>query len=153
MRSLVDFIPGAEYETPRRTLTEAHRVLFAGLTGDGCAPVPAHERLAGRSEDAIIPGTLLFSLAIGLTFESGIYEDSILAYLGIDRLDQTAPCYVGDTVAIRATVLGARATSDGERGVVRMRYDLAAVNRDRELMSADLALLVRAVADDTVDAT
>lgn len=144
MRSLQDFEPGAVFETPRRTITEAHRVLFAGITGDGHAPVDAHRRSAGSDEDRIVPGTLVFSFSIGLTYESGIYEDSIVAYLGINRLSQTEPCYLGDTVAVTAEVIEARPSSDGSRGVVQMRYAVRAVDRDREVMTADLAFLVRA---------
>ena len=144
MKSYLDFTPGTTFRTPRRTITEAHVVGFAGITGD-FYPLHVDEVYAqgtpfGRR---IVHGPLVYSTAVGLMFESGVYvDDVIIAFLGVRELRHLAPCFIGDTVHVEATVVSARPTKDGTRGVVAIQYNVIAVDDYRHLMQAELTFLM-----------
>ena len=144
MKSYLDFTPGITFRTPRRTITEAHVVGFAGITGD-FYPLHVDEVYAqgtafGRR---IVHGPLVYSTAVGLMFESGVYvDDVIIAFLGVRELRHLAPCFIGDTVQVEATVVSARPTKDSARGVVAIQYNVIAVDDHRHLMEAELTFLM-----------
>jgi acyl dehydratase len=142
VKSYLDFPVGTEFTSPRKTITETHVVLFAGISGDQY-PLHVDEVYAQQTDFGrrIAHGPLVYAVAIGLIFESGALADAVIAFLGIDSLRHEAPCFIGDTIGVRATVLDARPTSDGTRGVVRMRYDVDA-DDERRLMTAELAFLM-----------
>lgn len=146
MKTYADFPPGSEFQTPGRTVTEADIGSFAGLTGD-FYPLHVDETYASKTQfgQRIAHGPLVYSLAVGLMFQSGVFEDSILAFLGVESMRHLAPCFIGDTVAVLGTVTDSRVTSDTERAVVRIRYDVHAVNDGRHLMTAELAFLMQAI--------
>lgn len=104
MRSLhfEDYEIGSSRETAGRTLTETDIVLHAGQTGDfyphhmdveWCKQQPFGQRLAH--------GTLVFSIAIGLT--AGEVNPEAFSY-GYDRLRFIKPVFIGDTLRVRVTI-------------------------------------------------
>lgn len=138
-----DFPVGKEVTTPSVTVTEAHLVQFAGLTGD-CYPVHTDAEWAGRSSfgQRIAHGPLTFSLAVGCMYQSQFYGDAILAWLGGDRIRATAPVFIGDTVHVVARVTGCRPAKDPARGVVDLDYSVRN-QRDEEVMTLSLTMLMR----------
>ena len=96
-----EFETGHTRHTNGRTITETDIVLHAGQTGDffphhmdeaWCKTQPFGSRIAH--------GTLIFSVAIGLTADS--INEVAMTY-GYDRLRFIRPVFIGDT--IRAAVL------------------------------------------------
>jgi len=98
-RYFEDFAVGDQFKSPSRTLTDAHFLFFAGMTGDNH---PIHydveyakkTRFGGR----LAHGLLLASLtAIGASTLGPLLEESIVAFV-----EQTtrfrAPVFVGDTI-------------------------------------------------------
>jgi acyl dehydratase len=98
------FEVGQARQTTGRTITETDIVLHAGQTGDffphhmdeeWCKTQPFQKRIAH--------GTLLFSIAIGLT-SSQVNEVSM--NYGYDRLRFIRPVFIGDTIRVEVKIKG-----------------------------------------------
>jgi acyl dehydratase len=100
---LEDFEVGMTFETPRRTITEADVVAFAGLSGD-YNPLHTDEEFArtGPFGKRIGHGVLTLAVVTGLWDRLGLLSGSVEAFYGIDKLRFTHPVFFGDT--LRATV-------------------------------------------------
>ena len=134
---------GAEFESPARTVTEADIVMFAGISGDYnplhineeyCKTMPFGTRVAH--------GPLVYAIAAGLLFQLHLYDDTLIAFLGFEKLMFTKPVKPGDTVRARIKVLEKRETSNPERGV--MKRELKVLNqRDEVVQDALQAFLLK----------
>lgn len=97
-----DLSTGHTRQTLGRTITEADIILHAGQTGDffphhmdeeWCRTQPFKRRIAH--------GTLIFSIAIGLT--AGYVNEVSMTY-GYERLRFTRPVFIGDTIKVTVTI-------------------------------------------------
>lgn len=107
----------------RLTITEAHIVWFAGLTGD-FNPLHMDEEAAkqGPFGRRIAHGMLSYSLSTGM--RSRIDDWEILAFMETGRKFK-APVFAGDTLHYVATVLEVRpSSSKKDRGIVRVAISL-----------------------------
>jgi len=100
---LEDFEVGMTFETPRRTVTEADVVAFAGVSGD-FNPLHTDEEFAknGPFGRRIGHGVLTLAILTGLWDRLGFLTGSVEAFYGIDKLRFTRPVFFGDS--LRATV-------------------------------------------------
>jgi acyl dehydratase len=89
-------------ETMGRTITETDIVIHAGQTGDffphhmdaeWCKTQPFKQRIAH--------GTLIFSIAIGLT--ASVINELAITY-GYERLRFLKPVFIGDTIKVKVTI-------------------------------------------------
>lgn len=89
-------------QTTGRTITETDIVLHAGQTGDffphhmdeeWCKTQPFKKRIAH--------GTLIFSVAVGLTAD---HINEVSMTYGYDRLRFTRPVHIGDTIKVTVTI-------------------------------------------------
>jgi acyl dehydratase len=94
-----DFKVGDRFKSPSRTLTDAHFMFFAGMTGDN-HPIHYDEEYGKKTRygGRLAHGLLLASLtAVGASTLAPRIEDSIVAFV-----EQTthfrAPALVGDTI-------------------------------------------------------
>jgi acyl dehydratase len=101
-----DFKVGDRFESPSKTLTDAHFMLFAGMTGDA-HPIHYDDEYAKgtRFGRRLAHGLLLTSMtAVGASTLAPIIEHSIVAFV-----EQTtrflAPAFVGDTIKPRHEVV------------------------------------------------
>jgi acyl dehydratase len=113
-----EFKAGQSWLTPRRTITEADIVMFAGLTGD-YNPVHTDEEFARRTPfgTRILHGPAVFAIATGLEFRLGLKEGTAIAFLGM-TWDLKAPVKIGDTIHVFQRVESVRATKNPSRGIV-----------------------------------
>ncbi|MEK7386766.1 MAG: MaoC/PaaZ C-terminal domain-containing protein [candidate division NC10 bacterium] len=102
-----DFTIGDRFKSPGRTLTDAHFLFFAGLTGDD-HPLHYDDEYAKKTRFGrrLAHGLLLTSLtAVGASTLSPLIEDSIVAFV-----EQTtrfrAPAFIGDTLYPEHEVVG-----------------------------------------------
>ena len=88
--------------TTGRTITETDIVLHAGQTGDffphhmdeeWCKTQPFKKRIAH--------GTLIFSIAVGLTAD---HINEVSMTYGYERLRFTRPVFIGDTIRVSITI-------------------------------------------------
>ncbi len=102
-----DFTVGDRFASPSKTLTDAHFLFFAGMTGDA-HPIHYDDEYAKtkRFGRRLAHGLLLTSLTAvgGASTLAPVIEDSIVAFVG-----QTArfrvPAFIGDTLKPEHEVL------------------------------------------------
>ena len=101
-----DFAVGDRFESPSKTLTDAHFMFFAGLTGDAHPLHYDDEYAKGtRFGRRLTHGLLLTAMtAVGASTLSPLIEGSIVAFL-----EQTTrflgPAFIGDTVKPRHEIV------------------------------------------------
>ena len=120
-----DFEVGYKLTTAAITVTEAHIVNFAGLTGD-YYPLHMNEEYAKKSNfgTRIAHGPLTFCLAVGLVGQTGIFADSLVAFLGADNLRYLLPVKIGDTINVLVEVIRKGEVSKRDRGITTMQYTI-----------------------------
>jgi len=129
-----DFDIGDEWETPRRTITDADIVGFAGLSGD-FNPVHTDEEFAKTTafEGRILPGPGVFAIATGLEFRLGIKEGTAVAMLGM-TWDFKGPIKIGDTIHVYQRVASMRETKNPTTGIVNFHVEIR--NQRAEVVQA-----------------
>lgn len=142
-RAFEDFTLGEVVETNGRTIEMSDILTFAGLTGDHY-PLHTDEEFARKTRfgGRIAHGPLTFSIAVGQMALSGYYGNAIAALLGCDNLRALAPVRPGDTVRVRAKVIGAETGRNPKYGTLTLNYSV--LNQDDvEVMSFRWEMLAR----------
>lgn len=112
-----DLPVGKQFRTTGRTVTETDLVSFINLTWfteELFTNVADREHMAIKGR--VVPGGLVYTFAEGLLTTS--MQRTGLAFLNAE-IDVKAPTFVGDTIHVECEVIEARATSKGDRGLVR----------------------------------
>lgn len=137
-----DFTIGNQITTQSITITKAHLVNWAGLTMD-FYPLHMDEEYAKKTiyGERIAHGPLIFSMAIGLMYMTGVYGDSIVAWLGVENMRIPAPVKIGDSIRVLARVSEKRETKNPSRGITKFHWDVKN-QRDETVMSLDYVLLM-----------
>jgi acyl dehydratase len=135
-----DFTIDHSRQTAGRTLTEADIVLHAGQTGDffphhmdeeWCKTQPFRKRIAH--------GTLIFSIAVGLTAYP--INELSMTY-GYERLRFIRPVFIGDTLRVTVTIKEKKEHKKPGYGLVV--ESVQAFNQQKELvMVCEHLLLVQ----------
>lgn len=138
-----DYTPGQRWTTAGCTITETHVVTFTGLCGD-FFPLHVDEDYAADTEfgTRLVQGPLVYAMAVGLVSRSGVFGDAVLAFLGATDLRHTAPCRIGETIAVTVHVEDSRPTQNPGRGILSLRYDVHG-RREQTLLLATMNFLVR----------
>ena len=101
-----DFQIGDRFESPSKTLTDAHFLFFAGMTGDA-HPIHYDDEYARHTRFGrrLAHGLLLTSLtALGASTLAPILEHSIVAF--VEQATRfRAPAFIGDTLKPRHEVV------------------------------------------------
>ena len=102
-----DFAVGDRFGSPGKTLTDAHFMFFAGMTGDA-HPIHYDDEYARKHRFGrrLAHGLLLTSMtAVGASTLAPLIEDSIVAFV-----EQTTrflgPAFVGDTITPAHEIVG-----------------------------------------------
>ncbi|HEX78317.1 MAG TPA: dehydratase [Dehalococcoidia bacterium] len=114
-----DFKVGDKFTTPGKTVTEAMITLMVGL-GGFVAPLFNDEEYARTTpfQGRIAPGRLTLFLMGGLEEQTGIYEEGLIALVGIDKVRFKAPLRAGDTIRVEMEVVALRETKRPDAGLV-----------------------------------
>jgi 3-hydroxybutyryl-CoA dehydratase len=140
--SFDDLAVGDEWESPRRTVTPADVVLFAGLSGDfNPIHVDHHAAGCGPFGQPVAHGLLGLAIASGLMSQAPRLDT--LAFLGILEWRFLHPILFGDTLHGVARVEALEPTGNGRRGVVTW-YRKVYNQDDRLLQEGRTQILVRA---------
>ena len=132
---------GDVIESAGMTITDAHLVNWAGLTGD-IVSLHLDEVYASQTPfgQRIGHGPLTLSLALGLLTQTG-YFSNVSAWLGLDEVRALKPVFIGDTIRAVAELTAARATSKPKNGIWTFRY--AVVNqRNEEVMTFQSSFMI-----------
>ena len=113
---------GDELRSPGITVTEAHLVQWAGLTGDWVS-LHLDEEYAAKTAfgQRIGHGPLTLSVALGLMTQTG-YFSNVIAWLGLEHVRAVKPVFIGETIHVQATVTEARETSKPDAGIWTIDY-------------------------------
>ena len=131
-RYFEDLQVGDQWESPRRTITEADIVLFAAITGDH-NPIHTDEEYAKTTVfgGRILHGPAGFAIATGLESRLGIKEGTAIAFLGM-TWDLRGPIKIGDTIRVRERVSSRRETKKLTQGIVN--FHVAVLNQRDEVV-------------------
>ncbi len=126
-----DLTVGDEWESAKRTITEADVVNFAGLSGDFNPLHMDHESARlGPFGKPVAHGLLGLAVVSGLASHYPLMET--LAFLGIMEWKFLRPIALGDTVHVLTKVAELESRSRGRRGVVTWHRQL--VNQHGEVV-------------------
>jgi acyl dehydratase len=132
-----------KFPAPRRTITEADLVNFAGVSGDDnrlhTDEEFARTTIFGRR---VAHGTLVLSISQGLRQRAGVFEGTLMALLEIRSWRFLKPVFIGDTVGVETEVADLRETSQPDRGVVVQRVRVFN-QRDEMVQEGELVSLIR----------
>ncbi|PYN26026.1 MAG: hypothetical protein DMD99_06760 [Candidatus Rokuibacteriota bacterium] len=106
-RYFEDFTVGDRFKSPSRTLTDAHFLFFAGMTGDN-HPIHYDDEYGKKTRygGRLTHGLLLASLtAVGASTLAPLVEESIVAF--VEQATRfRAPVFIGDTIYPEHEVVG-----------------------------------------------
>jgi len=118
-RYFEDFEVGAEVQhEAAKTILESDNSLFCLLTMNH-HPVHLDAEYARREQHGriLVVGTLVFSLAVGLTVPD--ISGKAIANLGYEAIEHLGPVFVNDTIYARTRILEKTASrSKSDRGIV-----------------------------------
>ena len=136
-----DFTLGERFQSPGRTLGDAHFLLFAGLTGDN-HPIHYDEDYARRTQFGarVAHGLLVMAMsALGASAYAQRLEASMIAFVE-QGCRFRKPVLLGDTVHAEFEVAGLE--RKGDRGVLRLRVSLLN-QRGEEVLEGHHVYLLR----------
>ncbi len=138
---------GDTFVSPRRTVTEADVVAFAGLSWD-INPLHTDAEFARATPfgERIAHGMLIASIGTGLGNQIGVLEGTTLALME-QVIRYKGPVKFGDTVHMELIVKEKRETSKPDRGVVI--FDTPILNqRGEKVIEMQWTLLMRRTTTD-----
>ena len=114
-----DFRVGEVFRTPGKTMTEGAIAMMVGL-GGFTIPLFNDEEYARQTPfgSRIAPGRLTLFVMGGLEEQIGIYDDTVIALLGLDKVRFKAPLKAGDTIHVEFEVIDLKETSKPDRGIM-----------------------------------
>ena len=134
-----DLSLGERFRTVARTLTETDLVTFINLTWlTEELFTNAEERKGMAIKGRVVPAALVYSCAEGLLLP--MMQGTGLAFLNA-TLDVKGPTFVGDTIHVECTITEVRATSKGNRGLVRTENHVINQNGDIVLFYNPLRMM------------
>ena len=143
-KTFQQFRVGDRYDTGRRTITEHDILQFVTLVGLTEPLFLDMEYIRNESlyGDRIAPGSLTFSMAEGLTVQTGLIHGTGMAFAGLDKMRLFAPVKVNDTIQVEIEVLDKKPVPARAGGIVRYRQWVKN-QRGETIMEYDVARLIR----------
>jgi acyl dehydratase len=134
---------GFQFDTPRRTITEADLVGFAGVSGD-FNPLHTDAVFAAGTiyGSRIAHGALVLSVATGLRQRTGLFDGTLLGFLEIRNWRFLAPVRIGDTIRVRNEVIALEETSKPDRGIMVQRVEVVKQD-DAVVQTGEFVLMLR----------
>ncbi|GMU67972.1 MAG: MaoC family dehydratase N-terminal domain-containing protein [Steroidobacteraceae bacterium] len=136
-----DLRVGDVYDTAAITVTEAHVVGWAGLTGD-FYPLHMDAEYAAKTQfgERLAHGPMIFALAVGRVAQAGFGGDAAIAWLGADAMRMLAPVRIGDTIRVSVEIVASDPTSNPRKGIQLWRYTVKN-QRDETVMVFDYRMM------------
>jgi acyl dehydratase len=89
-----------------------------------------------------LPGELVLFLAGGLAEQTGLFDETTIALVGMDDIRFRTPAHAGDELRLHLRVVEKERSASGRRGTVRMAWRV--INQhDDEILSALADMLFR----------
>ena len=125
---------GQQFESTSQVLNAADVEKFASLTGDfNRVHLDADYAKTTEFKRPIFHGLLILGIAFGLWYSLGITADTIIAFIGINKLSFKAPGFPGDTIRLRTKVASKRESkSRSDAGIVT--FNDSVINQDGSII-------------------
>ena len=137
-----DLRAGDQLRSPGITITDAHLVNWAGLTGDIVSlHLDAQYAETTPFGQRIGHGPLTLATALGLMTQTG-YFTNVVAWLGLDEVRALAPVFIGDTIHVDAEVTLARETKKPENGIWTLHYTVSN-QKDEPVMTFTSSFMIK----------
>lgn len=142
-RAFEDFSLGEVTVTDGRTIEASDISAFAGLTGD-FFPLHVDEEYAKKTPfgGRIAHGPLTFSISSGLMYQSGYYGMAIQNMLECQNMRALRPVRPGDTLRVRAEVVGLDEWKRPNLGKLTVAYSVLN-QKDEEVMTYNMVMLAK----------
>lgn len=123
-----------------RLVTEADVMAFANLTGDFVA-LHTNEAYAKTTKygQRIAHGALVFGISVGLATQMKLFDGTLIAFAGVDKLRFVAPVFFGDRIHVVKRVVERKALGDAQGTVT---FETKVLNQRGELVVAYLDRLL-----------
>ena len=143
-RHFEELAVGEKLSTLSRTISETDIINFICLAGITEELFTSIEYIRNRSiyKNRIAPGALTFSIAEGLTIQTGMLHDTGMAFLGLKDMRITAPVFKDDTIQVEIEVIDKKETSKPDRGVVTFVHRVKN-QRDEVVMEYTILRMIR----------
>ena len=137
-----EFEIGQQIHSAARTVTETDIVAFAGLSGD-------YNRIHTDAEfsketafgQRVAHGLLGLSIASGLAVQTGMMEDTIMAFREIKNWKFRLPIHIGDTILVVIEVKDTKALPRLGGGSIDIELDVRN-QRDETVMKGNWIALI-----------
>ena len=105
-----EFLVGQKHVTEKRTITEADIMEFARLTGDDnrIHTDPEYGKTTQFGKQ-IAHGLLGMSIALGLTWQTGVMDGTIIAFREVKEWKFVKPVFIGDTIYTELEIMETKA--------------------------------------------
>lgn len=129
VRTIADLCVGAKITTDSRTMIESDVHGFCGLVGDSNA-IHVSDLVARHAgfEKVLAPATLTASIAIALFGSTRWLHAVLMFFVGMSDWQVQQPVLPGDTLEAQVTIQGLRPTSDGQRFVLSLLFEVFATS-------------------------
>ncbi len=129
-RYFEDFKEGDVIVTPRRTVTEADVMAFAGISGD-FNPLHTDEEFMKNSPfgGRIAHGLLSVAIGTGLINQLGVFEGTNLALLNMN-IKYSGAVKFGDTIHLELKTVEKKETSKPDKGIIT--YQANVINQENK---------------------
>ncbi len=136
-KTIDEFTVGEVSLSPGRTVTETDVVTYSWVSGD-TNPMHTDAVHAAKSPigQRIAHGTLIMSIATGLSARMGQLDGTAIAAMGVDEWRFLKPVFIDDTIHLRTTVVEARISSKPDRGVLVRRMEI--LNQHGDIVQSGL---------------
>lgn len=143
-RHFEELTMGEKLFTLSRTIAETDIINFICLAGITEELFTSIEYIRDRSifKNRIAPGALTFSIAEGLTIQTGMLHDTGMAFLGLKDMRITAPVFKDDTIRVEIEVIDKKETSKPDRGIVTFVHRVKN-QRDEVVMEYTIVRMIR----------
>ncbi len=141
-----DFKTGEKIATGSRTVTDQDIMTFAGLTGDNNRiHTDAEFSKTGPFGQRVAHGLLGLSITLGLAWQTGILDGTVLAFREINEWKFIKPIFIGDAVRADLNILETKALPRIGGGSVVINAELKN-QKDEVCMKGNLTILVQSKA-------
>ena len=120
-RYFEDLSVNEKFETGRRTITETDLVFFVNFMRMN-NPLFTDQEYAERSifRGRVVPGGLVFTVAMGLLDNLGLFLDTLFALLNLE-MKFVLPVKVGDTLQVESVIEEKHESTKPDRGVITLK--------------------------------
>lgn len=137
-----EFEVGQSYQSAGRTVTESDIVNYAGLSGDyNRIHTDAEFSAETNFGQRVAHGLLGLSIASGLVVQTGIMEDTIMAFREINDWKFRLPIHIGDTIHVNVEVKDTKALPRLGGGAAFIELDVHN-QRDESVMKGTWTVLI-----------